>query len=1154
MASSMTRILVVDDEPLVVRTLTALLASNGFEPLGASSGEEALELLGQQPVDLVFLDAVLPGLSGFETCARIRARHGPTLPVVMISARADGDALRACYAAGADDFMAKPVDTLALILKVRVLLRLKALNDELLESREELKRRVADLAQLHEIGRDWSLIAEPREFYRVVTQRLGRLIGAPICLIAHYDAVTHTLQAALPVHGIADDVARRLTYAVTPEYRALWSFRSGRPYLSNRAKSDPRLVQEMVEAVAADSVVIVPMIAEGRVLGLLSAVNKPGGFGDADVQLMSIFAGPAATFIKSREIFEQERQHSARLGRLSELARDMAAATGRGALLALTVSRLQADFGCERVAFYAVGDGQTPELEAESGERGGALPGAHPELLRWAIRTARPLSSGPADPLAETAVPVRAGDQLLGVLDLQRVQERPFGDGEQNLLSALAGQLAVTLQNAQSLAATERLALQMATLYDVGLETGALRDLRPLFAKGAEEAGRLIKADHTSVFRFDEAAQTLKLFAAWARQPMREAFAEPVFKLGEGIAGRVATDWKPAMVNEAETTPNFVEKGNPVARLLCVPLTYYDQPRDSVRLFGVLNATRRPGGPRFTNDDIEYLTRFAGQLSIAVANSMLFRAERERSEQLALINALIREIAGNLSRERILDTAARRIHEAFGYALVRIGVPDQGSGELKVAAAASRDAPPRGWAGHSLSGSIAEQAFRERRTLLVSDVESEPLSPRARPSTRSGLALPIRSGDDVVAVIEIESDARHGFSRSKVVTLETLAESVGIILRNAELYQALEQTNAQLVELDRTKSELVNIVAHDFRAPLAGVLGYAELLEWKTDSSREERVEHARAIIQSATHMATMVDKTLKTTRLETGHFPFDFDVVDVAAAVREVVGRFVQSAKHPLELELPEHPLPAWADRERVAEVLENLLSNAIKYSPAGGPVRLSVRAAGESVTLKVADQGIGIAAGDMDRLFRPFSRVRSRQTAEIDGTGLGLYICERIMKAHGGRLWAESEPGKGSSFSASLPLYGAAAQTRAPLLVLAASDDATRRELRRIASELGYGVSEAADGVEAVEASQRLLPAAVILDRVLPKLGAVEVAERLRNTPATAGIPVFALASERDLGERAALFRACVPKPLERAALLAALETVGAAPSRSV
>jgi hypothetical protein len=95
---------------------------------------------------------------------------------------------------------------------------------------------------------------------------------------------------------------------------------------------------------------------------------------------------------------------------------------------------------------------------------------------------------------------------------------------------------------------------------------------------------------------------------------------------------------------------------------------------------------------------------------------MLFQAERERSEQLALVNALLREIGGNLSKQRILETAARRIREAFEYSLVKIGAPDKTSGDLKVAAAAAKDSGAESWSGHSLSGSIAEQAFQQRRT------------------------------------------------------------------------------------------------------------------------------------------------------------------------------------------------------------------------------------------------------------------------------------------------------------------------------------------------------------------------------------------------------------------------------------------------------
>jgi CheY-like chemotaxis protein len=362
-------------------------------------------------------------------------------------------------------------------------------------------------------------------------------------------------------------------------------------------------------------------------------------------------------------------------------------------------------------------------------------------------------------------------------------------------------------------------------------------------------------------------------------------------------------------------------------------------------------------------------------------------------------------------------------------------------------------------------------------------------------------------------------------------------------LRNAELFQAVERTNARLVELDRMKSELVNIVAHDFRAPLAGVLGHAELLEWRPEAPLEERVQQARSIIQSATHMANLVDKTLKTTRLEMGQFPFEFGLVDVAALVREVLARKPADDRHPVVADIPEDPVPCWADRERLAEVVENLVSNAVKYSPDGGPVRVEVVRDPEMATVRVADRGIGIEPSARQKLFRPFSRIHDQKTAGIQGSGLGLYICERIVRAHGGRLGVEGGPGEGSTFSFSLPVFGVMAQTRAPLVLVAAGDERTRREVRRVAQEQGFGTHEVSDGVDAVEAAIRLLPAAVVLDRVLPRLGAEEIAARLKANAATTSIPLFALADGAELGGQSGLFDACVPQPLDAAALAAAL-----------
>jgi len=397
----------------------------------------------------------------------------------------------------------------------------------------------------------------------------------------------------------------------------------------------------------------------------------------------------------------------------------------------------------------------------------------------------------------------------------------------------------------------------------------------------------------------------------------------------------------------------------------------------------------------------------------------------------------------------------------------------------------------------------------------------------------------------VAAVLYVEGDRPFAFDRGQVITLQTLADGIGILLRNAELYGTLEHTNARLVELDRTKSELVNVVAHDFRAPLAAILGWAELLAGEGGEPGEEQRARAQAIVGAASRMAGLMDRTLETTRLETGQFAFDFRLADLASRVREAASQFRSDPAHPVVVDVPDEPMPVWADAERIAEVVENLLQNAVKYSPGGGEVRLTLKRERETAIVSVSDRGIGIDPGDLPKLFRPFSRLRDRRSSGIEGFGLGLSICERFVRAHGGRFEVQSRPGEGSTFSFTLPLFGALAQSRAPVIVVATSDAGTRRDVRRTAESLGFTVLEVQDGVEAVEAAARLRPAALVLERILPRLRADEVAERLASQPATRELPILLLGTAEDAAGR---FRECLPHPLDRRMLQAALERLGA------
>src|SRR5438552_6654035 len=167
----MPRILVVDDDPHVARTLVDLLALHQYEAGRADSGEKALDLLLHEPFDLVLLDIRLPGMNGFETCMRIRERIGPSLPVIILTALGDPASVREGYDAGADDFLTKPVDTPAMLYKVRAFLRMKSLHDETARHREEPQARPPALALTHETGREGRLTAHPQGSNRMVTVR-----------------------------------------------------------------------------------------------------------------------------------------------------------------------------------------------------------------------------------------------------------------------------------------------------------------------------------------------------------------------------------------------------------------------------------------------------------------------------------------------------------------------------------------------------------------------------------------------------------------------------------------------------------------------------------------------------------------------------------------------------------------------------------------------------------------------------------------------------------------------------------------------------------------------------------------------------------------------------------------------------------------------
>jgi signal transduction histidine kinase len=228
-------------------------------------------------------------------------------------------------------------------------------------------------------------------------------------------------------------------------------------------------------------------------------------------------------------------------------------------------------------------------------------------------------------------------------------------------------------------------------------------------------------------------------------------------------------------------------------------------------------------------------------------------------------------------------------------------------------------------------------------------------------------------------------------------------------------------------ELDQLKDEFISTAAHELRTPLTTVMGYVELLQHKDEYafSPEEQREFLELIYQKSEILAKIMDDLLDLSRLRAGHLiVLKKSPEDLVGLIGEAVASYREvTKKHVFVLDLPDSPLRFSLDAGKIGQVLENLLSNAVKFSPAGGSITVRARCTDGEVQVIVADQGIGMGPEQIERIFEKFYRVDASMTA-ISGFGLGMHIVRSIVEAHGGRIWVESEPGRGTRVHFTLPL----------------------------------------------------------------------------------------------------------------------------------
>jgi PAS domain S-box-containing protein len=230
---------------------------------------------------------------------------------------------------------------------------------------------------------------------------------------------------------------------------------------------------------------------------------------------------------------------------------------------------------------------------------------------------------------------------------------------------------------------------------------------------------------------------------------------------------------------------------------------------------------------------------------------------------------------------------------------------------------------------------------------------------------------------------------------------------------------------SRLREAEELKNTLLSVISHELKTPVSIIKGYAGTLARRdADWDQETLADGLTIIEEEADKLNELINNLLDASRLQAGGLKLQFAYLDLPSMAEKAVEKFhTQTDRHTFSLDFPSNFPPVKGDYERMREVLSNLIHNAIKYSPDGGPIRLGGRVEGDEVQVFVSDEGIGIPTTEHERIFDRFARVDNSLTRQTPGAGLGLFLVKAVIEGHGGRVWVESQPGHGSTFSFALP-----------------------------------------------------------------------------------------------------------------------------------
>jgi PAS domain S-box-containing protein len=563
------------------------------------------------------------------------------------------------------------------------------------------------------------------------------------------------------------------------------------------------------------------------------------------------------------------------------------------------------------------------------------------------------------------SVPLQARDRVVGVLTLVYPQKGHYGDDDVLLLSAIADQAGIAVENARLFAAEQerhRLAL---TLQEVARIINSVLDTGVVFEKILEQLARLVEYDKASIMLIENGR--LRLVAARGFED-RAVMGENTIELDpELLIGKVLVSGKPIVVEDAQSTEGWFKSADhpalqDVHGWIGSPLVVRDS---SV---GVLNVFSHKIGA-YTQTDMDVVTAFAVHAATGVANAQLF-AEMQAASRLyaGLFEDSIDPILITNTAGEITDANVR---------------------------------------AESFLGYKREILFdRSIKSLHSSEPEGtlDDISSLEPGETISYEAVMVRAtGEELL--------------------LEIHAKRIDVA--HQPFLQWILHDISERLKLDELRDDLTAMIFHDLRSPLANVISSLDVLQGSMPPEGDTLQSVLNIAMRSSRRLSRLVNSLLDTTLLGAGKDVLDKAEASIQSVVEEAVEEVLPIAvakSHEMSVKLAKNMPKILIDINMIRRVMINLLENAIKYTPSGGQITVHARRKGKQIIVRVQDTGPGVARDDQQRIFEKF--IRASLADRPKGLGLGLSFCKLAIEAHGGRIWVDSEPGKGSNFYFRLPV----------------------------------------------------------------------------------------------------------------------------------